>query len=118
MNSAAAAEPRRPWFIHLVTGSSSDEVLATGALYLRVDTLFYFVPAVIAIIRNAMQGIGDHSTPIISSTIELIGKVLIAIMLVPYLRYTAIIIAEPIVWILMVIPLIVQILRNPALKPE
>lgn len=116
--TATAAWLAGPWFIHLVTGSSSDEVLATGALYLRVDTLFYFVPAVIAIIRNAMQGIGDHSTPIISSTIELIGKVLIAIMLVPYLRYTAIIIAEPIVWILMVIPLIVQILRNPALKPE
>lgn len=116
--TAIAAWLAGPWFIHLVTGSSSDEVLATGALYLRVDTLFYFVPAVIAIIRNAMQGIGDHSTPIISSTIELIGKVLIAIMLVPYLRYTAIIIAEPIVWILMVIPLIVQILRNPALRPE
>lgn len=102
--------------IHLVTGSDIPAVLATGALYLKVDTCFYFVPAMISIIRNSMQGIGDHLTPIISSTIELAGKVLVVILLVPHLKYWAIIIAEPVVWILMVIPLIVNIVRSPVLR--
>lgn len=97
--------------IYLVTGSKDDAVLATGTLYLRVDTLFYFVPAVISIFRNGMQGLGDHITPIVSSFIELVGKVLVVFFLVPGLRYTAVIMAEPIVWFVMVIPLIVRMRR-------
>lgn len=102
--------------IHVVTGSDNNVILSTGALYLRVDTLFYYVPAAICIIRNAMQGFGDHITPIISSFIELVGKVLVVILLVPHFKYWAIIFAEPIVWILMVIPLIIRLFTNPVLK--
>lgn len=107
-----------PQLVYLVTGSSNTEIIGTATLYLRIDTLFYFVPSMITIIRNAMQGIGDHTTPIISSMIELVGKVLVVILLVPYLDYMGIILAEPIVWILMVIPLLIQIRRNPVLKEE
>ena len=72
----------------------------------------------ITVIRNPMQGIGDRVTPLVSSTIELIGKVLVVILLVPKLGYMGVILAEPIVWVLMVIPLIVQIIRNPLLKEK
>lgn len=105
-----------PWLIHLVTGSDTAAVLETGSLYLRVDTLFYFVPAAICIIRNAMQGFDDRITPIVSSSIELVGKVLVVILLVPHYQYWAIIVAEPIVWVLMVIPLLVRLFTNPVLK--
>lgn len=107
-----------PILIRLVTATSTNEIIETASLYLRIDTLVYFVPAVITILRNALQGIGDHVTPIISSFIELVGKVLIAICLTPYLRYMGIILAEPIVWILMVIPLIIKIYTIPQLKEE
>jgi Na+-driven multidrug efflux pump len=100
----------------LVTGSDTAAVLETGSLYLRVDTLFYFVPAAICIIRNAMQGFDDRITPIVSSSIELVGKVLVVILLVPHYQYWAIIVAEPIVWVLMVIPLLVRLFTNPVLK--
>ena len=63
-----------------------------------------------------MQGIGDHITPIISSFIELVGKVMIVIFLAPKIGYMGIIVSEPIVWILMVIPLIVMIIRNPVIR--
>ena len=62
--------------------------------------------------------IGDHITPIVSSMIELIGKVLVVILLVPHFQYMAVIMAEPVVWILMVIPLIVNIVRSPVLRQE
>lgn len=107
-----------PQLVQMVTGSSDPIIIGTAAKYLRIDTLFYFVPAVITIVRNAMQGIGDYRTPIISSSIELIGKVCVVIFLVPVLGYMGVILAEPIVWILMVIPLVVQLKRNPVLKAE
>jgi len=105
-----------PVLIQAITSTTSAEVIKTATLYLRVDTLFYFIPAVISLSRNALQGIGDHLTPIISSSIELIGKLLTVILLAPRLNYMGIIISEPIVWILMVIPLIVMLLRNDAIK--
>lgn len=105
-----------PEMIRLLISSDNRIVIETASLYLRINTLLYFVTAMITIIRNAMQGIGDKVTPIISSSIELIGKVLVVIFLVPRLGYMGIILAEPIVWVFMVIPLIIQIIRNPLLK--
>lgn len=105
-----------PQLIHMVTGSKDAVVIETAVKYLKINTIFYFVPALITIIRNAMQGIGDHITPIISSTIELAGKILVVILLVPGAGYMGIIWSEPIVWVLMVIPLIIRIFTNPVLK--
>nr|WP_302595525.1 MATE family efflux transporter [uncultured Cellulosilyticum sp.] len=105
-----------PSLIKAITATKVQEVVETGSLYLRIDTLLYFVPAAICIIRNALQGIGDHVTPIFSSAIELVGKVIVAVWLTPVLQYMGIILAEPIVWVLMVIPLVIKILTIPALK--
>lgn len=105
-----------PYLIQLVTATKIKEVVETAHLYLKIDTLFYFVPAMISILRNSLQGLGDHKTPIYSSSIELVGKILIAIYLTPKLQYMGIILAEPIVWGLMVIPLIIRIVTIPVLK--
>jgi Na+-driven multidrug efflux pump len=101
-----------PILIKAITSTNVDEVIQTGTLYLRVDTLLYFVAAVITILRNSLQGIGEHITPIISSAIELAGKFLTVIFLAPLLDYMGIIISEPIVWVLMVIPLIVKMKKS------
>lgn len=107
-----------PFLIYMVTGTTNKEIILTSQKYLRINTIFYFVPATISILRNAMQGIGDHFTPIFSSGLELIGKISVVIFLVPSLEYFGIIISEPIVWVVMVIPLIIKIIKNPIFKNE
>ena len=102
-----------PQLVYLVTGSRIPEILNTAEKYLKVNTIFYFVPGAISILRNAMQGIGDRFTPVVSSFLELAGKVAVVIFIVPYTKYFGIIISEPIVWIIMVIPLVVKIIKNP-----
>lgn len=102
--------------IYLVTGSHNETVICNAANYLKFDTIFYFVTAVISVLRNAMQGLGETVIPLVSSALEMIGKVVIAVTLVPLLGYTGVIVAEPIVWVIMVIPLIVKILKMPELK--
>ena len=97
--------------VTMITGSSNPVILENAVLYLRVDTAFYFVPTMIALVRNSLQGIGDAKTPVISSFIELFGKVLIALFLAPVIGYMGIIVAEPIVWVLMVIPLLMSLGR-------
>lgn len=102
--------------IHMITGTDNSEVLTTGAAYLKFDTMFYIVAACVTLFRNVLQGLGNHITPIISSFVELVGKVVFAKLMVPRLGYWGVILAEPVVWILMVIPLVVMLLRSPYLK--
>ena len=95
-----------PKIIEALTSTTEPEIIVNAVNYQKFDTLFYFVTAFISVYRNALQGMGEHKLPVISSFAELLGKLLIAIFLTPVLKYTGIIIAEPIVWIIMVIPLI------------
>ena len=105
-----------PWLIRTVTATQKKDIIDTASLYLRVNTPFYYVPTVICLFRNSMQGFGDNRTPVISSSLEMIGKVLIALLQAPAIGYYGIIVAEPIVWFIMVIPLVVNMVRSPVLK--
>lgn len=90
-----------------VTASSDPEVLNTAQKYLRVNSALYFVPSIICTVRQSMQGFGDRITPIVSSFIEFAGKVVFAVFLAPVMGYWAIILSEPVVWIVMIIPLLI-----------
>lgn len=105
-----------PQIIHAITATTEAEIIETATLYLRVDTAFYFVPTVICLFRNSMQGFGDSKTPVFSSALELITKVLVAYLLAPSIGYWGIIICEPIAWTIMVIPLVINTLRSPVFK--
>lgn len=99
-----------PSLIYMVTGSTTPEIIQTATKYLHINSLFYFVTVMISVLRNSLQGMGDMITPLVSSSLELIGKVLIVILLVPRMAYMGVIVSEPIIWFIMVIPLIAQVL--------
>lgn len=105
-----------PFLIKAITSTNTDEVIQISTLYLRINSPLYFVTAAISVLRNALQGIQDHITPIISSAIELVGKLLTVVFLTPVLDYMGIILSEPIVWVLMVIPLIIKYKQIDILK--
>ncbi len=105
-----------PPLLRFITSTDVPEIIDTATLYLRVNCILYCVTAVISIFRNALQGLGVHKTPIVSSAIELLGKVGIVILLAPRIGYMGIILSEPIVWVLMVIPLIIRLMKHPAMK--
>ena len=107
-----------PSIIRLITATEETEIIETATLYLKVNTAFYFVPSVICLFRNAMQGFGDSKTPVFSSSLELFAKIIAAFLLAPALGYWGIIVAEPIAWFVMVIPLVVNTLRNPIFQKE
>ena len=105
-----------PFLIQLITATKEPEILHTASLYLKVNTIFYFIVVVICLSRDAMQGFGNNKTPVFSSSLELLTKVVIAFVLAPAIGYWGIIISEPVAWAIMVIPLVVNLLKNPILK--
>lgn len=105
-----------PWLIRFITSSDNEEIIYWGTTYLRVDMSFLIVTMFIVILRNCMQGFGDYRTPILSSFIELVGKLVFTFVFVRMFGYWGIIWTEPVIWFLMVIPLAVMTLRNPVIK--
>lgn len=101
-----------PKLIQLITDTDVQEVMEIGALYQRVDTCFYVLVPLISILRNSLQGLGIHIVPVISSGLELTGKVLIAVFLTPFFGYWAIIWSEPIVWAIMLVPLVISMWKK------
>lgn len=99
-----------------IASTKDPNILYWSGMYLKINMPFVIVCCVIIVLRNSMQGFGDHLTPVISSGIELAGKLVFAFVFVRLFDYWGIIWAEPVVWILMVIILIVQTIRNPYLR--
>ena len=101
-----------PWLIRLITATQSQATVDAATLYLHVDTLFYFTLPLIIVSRQTLQSLGDQIIPVISSGIECVGKVVIAFTLARQIGYMGIILAEPIVWFLMVIPLLISLKKR------
>lgn len=102
-----------PYLIRFIASSENPEIIYWGSAYLRTDMSFLPVCLVIVILRNSMQGFGDNRTPVFSSFIELIGKLVFTFVFVRLFGYWGIIWTEPVIWFLMVLPLLVRTLRNP-----
>jgi len=103
-----AAYTLSPILVQLITGSGDRVMIDAASLYLRVDCSLYILVAVIMIQRNSLQGMGDRITPLLSSGIEMVGKIILTYTIVPALAYMGVILVEPIVWVVMIIPLIIQ----------
>lgn len=112
----AAVYTVAPWLIRLISGASTPEIIETAQWYLRFDTPFYFVLGILIVLRNAMQGLGRKIVPMISSGIELLGKLIVAWILAAPMGYFGIIISEPATWILCTILLCITFFTDARIR--
>ena len=85
--------------LRLITGSETQEVIASALRYLRISIPMVPPMAVLVIMRNALQGMKHLVMPLVCSGLELLGKVIFAIWLVPVYGYIAVCICEPVTWV-------------------
>ncbi len=104
------------YLIAFIASTQSKEILYWGETYLKYNMSFQVVCVFIVILRNTLQGIGDYVTPIVSSCIELAGKILFTLVFVRLFGYWGVIWTEPVSWLVMVLPLGLQVFRNPVLR--
>ena len=89
-----------PAAVRFITGSSNPEVIANGALYLRIGIPMIPPMAVLVILRNILQGMRRPGMPLFCSCLELIGKTVFAVWLVPAFGYPAVCVCEPVTWVI------------------
>lgn len=89
-----------PALAKIITGSSEAYIIDTAAKYLKINIPFFYVLDILLVFRTSLQGLGRKIAPLISSSIELVGKCVATWYLTPKLGYFGVCVTEPILWIL------------------
>ena len=104
------------FLIKSISGSENEEVLSYATKYITFMQPFYAVLGVLIVSRNSLQGLGSKILPLFSSLIELAGKILFTVIIIPMTGIWGIIMCEPLIWCAMTIQLVIAYVNNKALK--
>ena len=74
--------------------------LDNAHMFLIYNSMFYIPLALVNIVRFLIQGMGFSMFAVLAGVMEMIGRTLVATLLVPLWGFTAICLASPIAWIL------------------
>jgi putative MATE family efflux protein len=82
----------------LFVGNSAAEVLKLSQIYFNINGTFYFILAVLFILRYTLQGLGQSVVPTIAGIAELVMRCLAALILARSLGYAGACFANPLAW--------------------
>ena len=102
--------------VGLISGSKESIVLDNGSVYLKVVGPFYAVLGILGSTRFALQGLGEKILPLVSSIIELAGKIVFVLLFIPKFGYMAVIVCEPVIWCVMTVQLLYSYYKHPYMK--
>lgn len=108
--------PGAPFLASFISGSKETVVLEIGKWYMWLNAPFYAVLGILFNLRYSLQGLGRKLIPLVSSVIELVGKILFVVLIIPHTGYLGVIICEPVIWCLMCIQLAFSFYRNPYIR--
>lgn len=89
-----------PILVQWLTNTNDTYIIDTAALYLNTNTPFFYSLGILFVLRTSLQGIGRKIAPLVSSSIELVGKAIAAFWIVPKIAYIGVCFTEPVLWVL------------------
>lgn len=103
--------------VQLISNSVEADVLRLGRAYLCFQTAGFPILTVLRATRMFLQGVGQKIIPLVSSGIELIGKIVFTFLIIPPLGYLGVCLSEPVLWLACTIFLVFSYIRvNRTLK--
>lgn len=84
----------------LFIDASETTILKQVGQFLKINAFFYWVLAILFILRNLLQGLGYSFLAMFGGVFELVGRAGVAFGLVSSFGYTAICFANPVAWLL------------------
>lgn len=82
-------------------------MIANAVLSLRIHFICFPALGVLFVLRTNLQAIGRKIIPIISSSFELVVKVITGMWLIPMFGYLIVCLAEPVIWIVCAVFIII-----------
>lgn len=103
--------------VRLLTGTDNITIIDTAKKYLRVDLLFYYALVILCVLRCSLQGIGRRGITVFGSVLEMAGKIIAVLFFVVPFGYDAIILCEPVIWVVCCIPVGIAFFTDKNVKP-
>lgn len=94
-----------------ITGTTDEVIISNALLYLKISAPVIPPMAVLVILRNMLQGIRHTVEPLLASRLELVGKVIFAVWLVPVRGYRAVCFCEPTTWVVCFVFILLAVWR-------
>ena len=91
--------------IRLFVGEGQEQIVEYGQLFLTVNGLAYWALALLFIFRFTLQGLGQALVPTFAGAVELVMRIVAAIVLVEYWGFLGACLAAPMAWLGAAIPL-------------
>lgn len=101
--------------VGLISGSQDQSLITASTTYLKVCTPLFPILGCLFILRNSLQGMGRKQVPLLSSILELLGKIAFVLWVIPGLGYLGVIICEPLIWLPMT--LVLYLAYRHTIKP-
>ncbi len=83
----------------IISNTDDEFIIHNAVMYIKITLPFYFPLGILIILRNCFQSLGRKIIPFISSSIELIFKIVSGLVWIPNLGFIGECITEPISWI-------------------
>lgn len=96
--------------IKLFVGEGQEQIVDYGQLFLTVNGLSYWALALLFIFRFTLQGLGQSLVPTFAGAVELVMRIVAAIVLVEYWGFLGACLAAPMAWLGAALPLAVAFL--------
>ena len=97
------AEP----LVKALAGTDDPVIMSNALMNLHINMIFFFPLGVLLTLRMTLQGINYKTIPLISSSMELVIKILASFVFVPLWGY----VAEPFSWLLCMLFLLFSYIR-------
>lgn len=88
-----------PFLVKFMTGTTNAEIVANAHMFLKLNYPFYLALGPLFVLRLGLQALGVKIMPVISSLIELFGKLVAAAWFVPNFGFVAVCLTEPVLWV-------------------
>jgi Na+-driven multidrug efflux pump len=98
------------FFSALFLGGESGEILSMSHSYLVINGAFYLLLAMLFMLRQALQGLGDSVTPTVAGIMELVMRTFAAIILGNLAGFNGICFASPLAWAGALVPVTVMMI--------
>lgn len=98
--------------VELITGSGDPVVLSAAMQYLYINIPMIPPIAVLVTLRSMLQGIRHRISPLLYIPIEMIGKIIFALWIVPVSGYVAVCVCESIPWVVCCASLCVMVFKS------
>ncbi|WP_298741082.1 MATE family efflux transporter [uncultured Microbacterium sp.] len=106
--------------VRIFVGDAADEVVDLAHLMLIINGVSYSALGVLFILRGALQGLGDAMIPTITGVVELVMRVVAAVVLGSLLGFAGVAWSNPLAWfgaVVILIPAYLRAHRKLALLP-